>query len=759
MKRTFFIVVLCAFYSISVLGQSKKNEELLTSGIKSNDFEKVTKALSEGATPNDGLIKAIELDNLEYTKIFLDKGADPSSALLSAVSQNNISIVEYLLDKGAKFLNEKSYIIEGPSYLIDKENLKNKIPITLSRINDKDCWLMKNEADIAYVKEKGEHSYIEYVLKDTLLANNALIYAINNNNLQMVNLLLKHGINSRSYCFAKYLNVQPWITDRATGSSYYSPYYFNGESNNIVVTIDGVRVEVLNRSSNGVFLSRFTPSLPVIMRPIEYAISKNVDKGILDALLLYDSIPNYKFHIKNVTCIEDNPKLSNITVDAFDYGFNINFKIKNENVFGYKIYYSLDKEHFKEINDITFPTDTINQKVTLNENLTHYFYNDFGDSIRPRDITLKISLKEYGILTDKKDGEKYKTVKIGNQEIMAENLRFKMDKGCWSGTNKKYDIKKHGYLYTWGKANEIAIDGWHLPNLEEWEKLFKEVGGNSQFKLHPVKGGLYRSEEDGITCAVNQLKEGASTGFNLPLTGSRTIYAVFEGFGKSDVYWTSTPTWDFYLQQNVQWLRGFNSYANNAPKNCGASVRLFKTDTTSDNRFAYETFVDEKDGHKYKTLKIGDQVVMAENYQYKSPDGCWAYEKDEKNVKEYGYLYNYETAIKLAPKGWHLPSKEEWEKLYKYLGNSEKDVFKALQPGGTSGFNSSFGGWRENKHKSYNFKLLSAFYWSSTSFEPDSYWSLGCYLFFIEGSTNIYGEATMRKNNPNDGLSIRYFKD
>jgi hypothetical protein len=72
------------------------------------------------------------------------------------------------------------------------------------------------------------------------------------------------------------------------------------------------------------------------------------------------------------------------------------------------------------------------------------------------------------------------------------------------------------------------------------------------------------------------MHEGGSSGFNLSLSGSRTIYAVNEGFGKSDVFWSSTDHWDFFLFSESQWLRGFNAYKYNAPKKIGASVRLFK---------------------------------------------------------------------------------------------------------------------------------------------------------------------------------------
>jgi uncharacterized protein (TIGR02145 family) len=116
------------------------------------------------------------------------------------------------------------------------------------------------------------------------------------------------------------------------------------------------------------------------------------------------------------------------------------------------------------------------------------------------------------------------------------------------------------------------------------------------------------------------------------------------------------------------------------------------------------TLTDTRDKKKYKTVKIGEQTWMAENLNYldKADKISKCYGNKPANCTKYGRLYNWETAMKSCPKGWHLPSNGEWDALDKTVGGSSTAGTKLKVKKGWNDFNGKSG----NGTDDYGFSAL-----------------------------------------------------
>jgi uncharacterized protein (TIGR02145 family) len=86
----------------------------------------------------------------------------------------------------------------------------------------------------------------------------------------------------------------------------------------------------------------------------------------------------------------------------------------------------------------------------------------------------------YGSVTH--GGQTYKTVVIGSQRWMAENLNYNVSGSkCYGNLESNCDI--YGRLYDWATAKTVCPTGWHLPTMDEWYILKNFVGDEAGTKL------------------------------------------------------------------------------------------------------------------------------------------------------------------------------------------------------------------------------------------------------------------------------------
>jgi uncharacterized protein (TIGR02145 family) len=224
-------------------------------------------------------------------------------------------------------------------------------------------------------------------------------------------------------------------------------------------------------------------------------------------------------------------------------------------------------------------------------------------------ITIKM-IAGAGTVTDA-DGNVYQTVKIGNQEWMAENLRVTKyndgtpipldtsSSGWWNATTPKYcyynnttnaaSIKKYGALYNGyvvGPANpkKIAPAGWHVPTNAEWDILQNYLiangynwdgtkSGNKTGKSLTAMADWYMDTIQGqIGC---DLKKNDKCGFAALPGGQRDVNSAFGGIGSFGYWWTATGDATTANYRCLFYL--YSTLDNNTKEqSAGISVRLVK---------------------------------------------------------------------------------------------------------------------------------------------------------------------------------------
>jgi uncharacterized protein (TIGR02145 family) len=169
--------------------------------------------------------------------------------------------------------------------------------------------------------------------------------------------------------------------------------------------------------------------------------------------------------------------------------------------------------------------------------------------------------KNYGTLIDQ-EGNVYRTITIGSQTWMAENLRttiyrngdpipnvtdslmwINLNTGAYCTYNNTVStdtICTYGRLYNWYALNDdrnIAPDGWHVPTLDEWLILENYLGNDTIAVEKLREEGYIHWKRKGIIAATNE------SGFTAIPGGYRP--SGFISIGESGNWWTATEVIDY----------------------------------------------------------------------------------------------------------------------------------------------------------------------------------------------------------------------
>ena len=325
----------------------------------------------------------------------------------------------------------------------------------------------------------------------------------------------------------------------------------------------------------------------------------------------------------------------------------------------------------------------------------------------------------YGELTDERDGQVYKTIKIGEQTWMAENLNYAYlqptstkDSSSECYNNELDNCSKFGRLYLWSAAMDSAgifsLDG-------------KGCGkGSGSCKAQPAKGvrgvcpeNWHIPTESDMSNYVNYANSSIESLYTVRHYWINEIMLpdfLQDSIGKKHAFlWSSVDLYGDKFNDNIVEGIEFSNFSNLVEKTSFHrgevhSIRCVKDDKKI--HIEHGELKDERDGQVYKTVKIGDQWWMAENLNYAYTDpiimdyglvledsASFCYNNEPDSCAKYGRLYAWDAAMDcenniycfydpnedsksrgICPEKWHIPSVNEWKTLIAYANNFAIDL-------------------------------------------------------------------------------------
>jgi uncharacterized protein (TIGR02145 family) len=302
--------------------------------------------------------------------------------------------------------------------------------------------------------------------------------------------------------------------------------------------------------------------------------------------------------------------------------------------------------------------------------------------------------------TDPRDGKKYRTVKIGNQTWMAENLNYASPNSACHRKDPE-NCKKYGALYFWKEAEKVCPESWHLPTDSEWYTLINFAGGksNAGTKLKARTGWKSQQNNRGETVSSNGTD---NYGFAaLPGGIQSAHYGMVDDIA---CFWSGLRS-----DGNMQCFTISSDADIGAERSSLNTVGFYSIRCVTYDEAQLAAIKAEEQAEKDAEAKAeADKKAKAEA-KIKELMKNWTENLGEKTWDE---------AVKLcSSKGGRLPTNEEWEAVAEAVGNEDNtkellDKFFPVPNGGMGDW------WSATKAESYNPNDPESYYW-----QKDNYFS------------------------------------
>lgn len=143
----------------------------------------------------------------------------------------------------------------------------------------------------------------------------------------------------------------------------------------------------------------------------------------------------------------------------------------------------------------------------------------------------------------------------------------------------------------------------------------------------------------------------------------------------------------------------------------------------------------DADGQVYTLMQFGDQIWMAQNLNTLHDSRGDSIESrcfidNPESCRRMGRLYAWDALMAgsqtsgtqgICPDGWHIPSDQDWNRLFQYLGGADSAGSKLRKE---YGFLNQFGGNYFPESGIFNYGLQIAYFWTSTSFNGNVAWMI-----------------------------------